>query len=62
MEGGCQEGGGGVWSTQKRFQANSEALRPEALCFVTSLLEHNADANEAALRNQRRVDQRRPPC
>lgn len=48
---GCQ---GGVWPTQRGFQADSKPLRPEALCFVTSLLEHNANANEEPLRNWRR--------
>lgn len=40
--------------TQRGFQADSDPLRPVALCFVTSLLEHNADANEEPLRNWRR--------
>ena len=52
-----EEGGGGcqgeVVPTQREFQGDSKPLRPEALCFVTSLLEHNADANEEALTNQR---------
>lgn len=47
-------GGGGGWPTQRGFAAYSKPLRPEALCFVTSLLEHNANANEELLRNQRR--------
>lgn len=52
LEGGV--GGGGGQPTQRGFQADSKPLRPEALFFVTSLLEHNTNANEEPLRNWRR--------